>query len=302
STIRSRSGSRPVVSTSITAKRGARGEGAGPGEGSGAGLRRSNSPTDVPSGQAGECPLIIADRADRRCSERGGRRLSGVPRPDASGSDLLDPGRGEVDDLPAQLLLRRVREGEVLLVGAVHEHHPLPGLHGVALAVLLAHRLEELLALDIVRDDRRDRDAVVTRLALALDGVEGREAVGDLALHVGAEVVGVDRVAADLHPELLVEVAGVVVGAAAAGEGEGGACGEGGGEGVTGLHGVSPVRRGDIQVRRWSVVGGRWGAAGGSAASAVGGLGVRGGALQRELDAELVGAVLPLAGALHLVG
>src|SRR5699024_10100494 len=85
----------------------------------------------------------------------------------------------------------------------------------------------------------------------------GREAVGDLALHVGVEVVGVDRVAADLHPELLVEVAGVVVGAAAAaGEGEGGACGEGGGEGVTGLHGVSPVRRGDIQVRRWSVVGG----------------------------------------------
>src|SRR5699024_10685932 len=111
--------------------------------------------------------------------------------------------------------------------------------------------------LDIVRDDRRDRDAVVTRLALALYGVEGREAVGDLALHVGVEVVGVDRVAADLHPELLVEVAGVVVGAAAAaGEGEGGACGEGGGEGVTGLHGVSPVRRGDIQVRRWSVVGG----------------------------------------------
>src|SRR5699024_11552507 len=53
---------------------------------------------------------------------------------------------------------------------------------------------------------------------------------------------------------------------------------------------------------RWSVVGGRWGAAGGSAASAVGGLGVRGGAFQRELDAELVGAVLPLAGALHLVG
>src|SRR5699024_4635629 len=51
-------------------------------------------------------------------------------------------------------------------------------------------------------------------------------------------------------------------------------------------------------------VGGRWsvGAAGGSAASAVGGLGARGGALQRELDAELVGAVLPLAGALHLVG
>src|SRR5699024_11830878 len=36
--------------------------------------------------------------------------------------------------------------------------------------------------------------------------------------------------------------------------------------------------------------------------SAVGGLGVRGGALKRELDAELVGAVLPLAGALHLVG
>src|SRR5699024_8283014 len=107
-------------------------------------------------------------------------------------------------------------------------------------------------ALDVVGDDRRDRDVVIAELAVALDRVEGREAVGDLALHVGVEVVGVDRVAADLHPQLLVEVAGVVVGAAAAGEREGGAGSQGSGEGVTGLHGVSPVVRA-ISGSGWSV-------------------------------------------------
>src|SRR5699024_6417721 len=99
----------------------------------------------------------------------------------------------------------------------------------------------ELLALHVMGDDRRDREAVVTQLAVALHRVESGDAVGDLAVHEGLEVVGAHRVAADLHPELFVEVAGVVVGAAAAGEGEGGARRQGGGEDLSGVREDAPV-------------------------------------------------------------
>ena len=111
------------------------------------------------------------------------------------------------------------------------------GVHGVPLgassATMASRNSSPLTSWGTTAETERSSSPSV---AVAVDHVEGGEGVREFPLHERLEVVGVHGVAADLRAELLVELAGVVEGTAAPGEGESAVQVQGGGQGVASLH------------------------------------------------------------------